>query len=386
MSTVPRLRILQILEATLGGTARHVLDLCSGLQADGHEVHLLYNSRKGRMDEIFGRGLSKLADSGALLTTVDMNRAVGPSDLSALRAIRAYARAHGPFDIIHGHSSKGGAYARLAALGLPGARFYTPNAFITTNPQLGPSGRLIYGFVECILGKLGHGLIAVSQEEFEHALSLGIPRRFLSLVPNGTDVPPAGDGALVRRSLGLPEDALIIGFVGRMVPQKDPENLLRAFAELAPRNAAARLAMVGDGPLLGSSRKMAEDLGISSRVHWLGVQDGPSVMPAFDVFALPSLYEGLPYVLIEAMSRGLPIVTTEIGGARTLVEEGENGYVIPSGNPTLLAAALEMPLADATLRRRLGERSRELSALFSAQRMVRGNLEAYAAGLRNGRG
>jgi glycosyltransferase involved in cell wall biosynthesis len=345
----PSLRILQILEATLGGTARHVLDLCGGLCKEGHDVHLVYNPRPGRMDEIFGRGLPRLVEAGVVAVPMDMPRSVGVGD----------------------------AYARVAGVGLPGLRLYTPNAFITTNPRLGSASRLAYGLMESLLGRLGHGLIAVSQEEFDHALALGLQRRKLALVPNGTDVSAGKDSGQVRRELALPEDVLLIGYVGRMVPQKDPENVLRAFAAVAAHIDRARLAMVGDGPLMTSSRKAADALGIGARIHWLGVQDGPSVMPAFDLFALSSLYEGFPYVLIEAMARGLPIVTTEVGGARTLIEDGKNGFIVPTGRPDRLADALAKLASDAELRKRMGERSRERASLFSAGRMVQGNLEAY---------
>ncbi len=372
------MKIAQILEATLGGTARHVLDLCLGLRREGHEVHLIYNPRAGRLDAIFRAGLPALERTGVVLSSLDMPRSVGLSDGRVLLAIRRYLRRHGPFDVIHGHSSKGGAYARLAGLDLPGIRIYTPNALITTNPQLGRASRWTYALMERVLGRLGHGVIAVSTEESDEARALGIPERKVFLVTNGADV-AASQEPLTREELGLPEKGLVIGFVGRLVPQKAPDTLLRAFATLAPRFHDLHLAMVGHGPLEAEAKALAQTLGIENcRIHWLGVLDGPSVMPAFDVFALPSLYEGFPYVLIEALALGLPIVTTAVGGAATLVEEGGNGFIVPVRRDDLFAAALETLIGDPDRRRRMGERSRILSGSFTAARMVEGNLRVYA--------
>lgn len=369
------MRIAQVLEATLGGTARHVVDLCRGLHAAGHEVHLIHNPREGRVDAIFRAGLAELRTAGIVDCPIDMPRAVLPSDLGVVLAVRRYLREHGPFDVIHGHSSKGGAYARLAGAGVPGLRVYTPNALVTTNPELSRPMRFAYGLMERVLARLTHALIAVSEEELAEALRLGMPRRRVSMVTNGTDVPAAP--AFSRSELGLPESGVVIGTVGRLVPQKATVDLVRAFALVAAKHPEARLAIVGSGPLESSVKGEASSLGIASRVHWLGAMDGPAAMAAFDVFALSSLYEGFPYVLIEAMSRGLPIVTTAIGGAAALVEEGLNGFIVPVGRADLLADAIVRVASDDRVRRAMGERSQLRAPLFSAARMVDATLKVY---------
>src|SRR5262245_4101602 len=127
------LNVAFVIEATHGGTARHLLELASGLTADGHSVHVIYSHR--RAESRFIKGLSEMP--GIRTAVVDMRREPHPSDAVACIAIRRYLRKRGPFDVVHGHSSKGGALARLAAFGLPVARIYTPHCFRTTDPGLG---------------------------------------------------------------------------------------------------------------------------------------------------------------------------------------------------------------------------------------------------------
>jgi glycosyltransferase involved in cell wall biosynthesis len=367
------MRIIQILEATLGGTARHLIDLCAGLAVRGHEVHLLYNPRPGRMDGLFKAGLSRLCSHGVVASALPfMDRPLGRHDAISVRAVRHYLRSRGPFDIIHGHSSKGGAYARLASLGLPGRRIYTPHAFITAHPDMSRAGRVVYGMMERILARAAHAIICVSEDEKAHAAGLGLPVDRLFTVPNGADPPAtAPDKASVRTALGLPPGAFIVGFVGRFVSQKDPGNLLRAFARLSSARPDARLALVGAGPLEGEMRSMARALGIDTHIDWLGVRNGPWSMGAFDVFALPSRYEGLPYVLLEAIGQGLPIVTTAIGGASELIRQGKNGYIVPVGDPTAFGSALAGLASSGRLCRQMGAASRARAALFTKDRMVK---------------
>lgn len=370
------MRILQILEATLGGTARHVIDLTTGLRQREHEVHLIYNPRVARVDAIFSAGLETMKAAGVQLVPLDMSRSVGLRDVSVMRAIRRYAKAHGPFDVIHGHSSKGGAYARIAGLALPAVRVYTPHAFVTTNPELNGAARLAYTVMERLLAVLTDRLVAVSGEERSEAQRLGIRDDRISVVPNGTDTWPAR--FLSRADLAIPDEALVIGTVGRLVPQKATAMLLRAFALLAPRYPALRLAVVGTGPL---AEALQREVTLPERVHWLGALDGPAVMPAFDIFALPSAYEGFAYVLIEAARAGLPIVTTSVGGASLIVEEGRNGFVTAPGRQDSFAAALERLIDSSDLRRAMGERSVVVAKRFTAGAMVDGVLDAYRASL-----
>ena len=366
------LRILLVTEASSAGVGRHVIDLARGLGERGHEVHLVYSAR--RIDRPFAEGLAALPHLAA--HEVAMRRAPHPGDLGAwLRLRRALAR-YGPFDVVHAHSTKAGLLLRaLPSLG--GARVvYTPHCIYTQNPALSPATRALARWVELGLARRTDALIAVSPDEREHVLGLGLDAARVRVVPNGVG-PLGGERAAARRALGFAAGDLVIGFVGRLCAQKDPALLLEACAALRAGRPRLRLVVTGDGPLAGPLRRRAEELGLASAVRWTGHRPAAEVMPAFDLFALPSRYEGLPYVLLEATACGLPIVATRAGGVPWVVEEGVNGHVVAVGDRAGLAAALARLADDAQLRARMARAAAERAARFSVEEMVTRTEDLY---------
>lgn len=370
-------RVLMVVESSAGGTGRHVLDLSEGLAARGCEVHLLYSA--GRADRFFLDRLSSL--SSVRHAALSMRTSIHPSDLSAVRAIRRHLLRHGPFDAVHGHSSKGGALARLSALATGVPSFYTLHGFIIMDPGLARAKRLFYLAIECALSRVTSRVIAVSPEEGRAAVRLGLGKSRVVVVPNGIAPPTLTPRREARASLGLDpaDDGPVIGFVGRLVTQKAPEVLLSAFADAARTSPGARLALVGSGPLGPALRRLAEGLGVADRVLWLGERDARGLLAGFDVFALSSRKEGLPYVVLEAMAAGLPVVATTTAGVEILVESGSNGFVVPAGDTLAFGAALAALAADPGLRARQSRAARERAARFSIDAMVDLTLDAYHA-------
>ena len=306
-----------------------------------------------------------------------MHRGNHSSDLSAVRFIRRYMREFGPFDVIHGHSSKGGALSRLAAIGSDVRVFYTPNALVTMDPRLSPLKRLFYQAVEWAISKATDRIIAVSPEEQRHGIRFGLSRSRVILIPSGFEpvlFPPMG---VVRRELCLPEDCRVVGFIGRLVEQKAPDVLIEAFATTANMLPQCRLVVVGSGPLERSLRVMADLLGIANKVLWLGERDGKCLLPAFDLLALPSRYEGLPLVTLEALSAGLPVVATATAGVELPIRHRRNGLIVPPDRPDLFATALVELLSDPLKLEQFGRRSREISTEFTVRRMVDSTHDAY---------
>jgi glycosyltransferase involved in cell wall biosynthesis len=283
----------------------------------------------------------------------------------------------GPFDVIHGHSSKGGALSRLAALGSDVRVFYTPHALVTMDPRRSPLKRLFYQAVEWALSKATDRIIAVSPEEQRHAIRFGLSRSRVILIPNGVEPVPFPPMGVVRRELCLPEDCRVVGFIGRLVEQKAPDVLIEAFATTANMLPQCRLVVVGSGPLERSLRVMADLLGIANKVLWLGERDGTCLLPAFDLLALPSRYEGLPYVTLEALSAGLPVVATATAGVELPIRHRRNGLIVPPDRPDLFAAALAELLSDPLKLEQFGRRSREISTELTVRRMVDSTHDAY---------
>ncbi|MDK1376266.1 MULTISPECIES: glycosyltransferase family 4 protein [unclassified Sinorhizobium] len=341
-SSARPLRLLEVLEPSGGGSGRHFLDICRGMQARGHHVEAIYSPV--RAEDGFVREL-KAIDLPAV-HAVDMERAPGPSDLSAFRAIRRISRTAGPFDIVHGHSSKAGALTRLRLPGRHAPRVYTPHAFRTMDPALDRAGRLIYGAIEWALAWFfTDHLITVSDDERAHALSLGMPERRMSVIVNGVSPPSPDMAKTVRASFGIPADAFVFGFIGRLSSQKAPERLIDAFKGAASSVKNSYLVMVGAGELEEELRRTIAASGLQSRIHLTSAFTGSQAVAAFDLVVMPSRYEAMSYVMLEAAAAGRPIIIADVGGARTVIHNGENGFIIPNSDDvsqltkTMIAAA-----------------------------------------------
>ena len=333
------LDILQVLEPSGGGSGRHFVDLCGALARSGHRVTAIYSPTRAEarfIDELTALPLKSVI-------AIPMSRAPSPSDFTAWRAINRVIRDHGPFDIVHGHSSKAGALTRLRLPGRHVPRVYTPHAFRTMDPALGTGGRRIYGMIESLLGRyLSDAVICVSEDERQHAAAaLGIPGRLLHTVVNGVGQPPSGNREDIRAKLGVRPERFVFGFVGRLSPQKAPERLIEAFRRIAADRNDIALAMVGFGELLDDVRLQILEAGLSDRVHVTSDVPGALAMQAFDALVMPSRYEAMSYVMLEGAAAGLPMVLTDVGGASTVVEHGINGLIVPNDDdPHELAEAM----------------------------------------------
>src|SRR5665213_821990 len=372
--TLRPLKILMVVESSAGGTGRHVLELSEGLMARGCQVHLARSTR--RVDQMFLGRLAKLPAIRQI--ALPMRTGIHPGDFAISRAIRRYARQFGPFDVVHGHSSKGGAFARLAALGTGAAAFYTLHGLIMMDPLLGRWKRLVYLMMERAMALRTARIIAVSPEEQRAAIGLGLGKSRVVLIPNGVAPAELSPRAKARQAIGLADDdALAIGFVGRLVSQKAVDVLLRAFARVVESAPHARLALVGAGPLEAELRTLAEQLSVGERVLWLGERDAREVLAAFEIFAIASRKEGLPYVVLEAMSAGLPIVATASAGVEILVEDRVNGRVTPADDSAALGAALAELAASPANLAAYGVASGQRAALFTIDAMVDRTLQEY---------
>jgi len=366
--------ILHVVEAASTGVARHILDLAEGAVRAGHTPVVIYSPL--REDNLFRAGRARLKDVG--FHAVPMRRTPGPWDISPTLQVRRLVARTGPYDVIHGHSSKGGMLARLAGIGNDGAVVYTPHAISTQDPMLGAAKRLVYGAGEKALARLTDRIIAVSSAECEHIVGLGIPRAKLVVIPNGVAAMAGPTRREARAALGLAEDDLAIGFVGGLRRQKAIDVLIAAFAPVARANAKARLVVIGEGEEGAAARQQAERLGCARQVSWLGAVDALPRYPAFDLFAQPSRYEGFSYAVLEAASHGVAVLTTDVGGSREAITDGVSGLIVPPDAPEAFAAALAALAADPQRLARMGQAAREeTAAVDGRQRMVDATLALY---------
>jgi glycosyltransferase involved in cell wall biosynthesis len=223
--------------------------------------------------------------------------------------------------------------------------------------------RWTIGLVDCV--------IVVSANVRDFCMShIGLPADKLVVIYNGVDLPRdrLAPQAKARAELRLPLHVPIVGAVSRLDPVKGVDVLLRAIALVED----AHLAVVGDGPERASLAALADDLGISDRVHWAGFRrDVTCLLSAFDIFVQPSLHEGLPNAVLEAMAAGLPVVATAVGGTPEVVVDEVTGLLVPPRDPQTLAQGVRALLRNSDLRRKMGRAGRaRVARYFSLKQMV----------------
>lgn len=216
--------------------------------------------------------------------------------------------------------------------------------------------------------------------------TVGVPGRRISQIYNGVEFArfrPADGRAGLPRPGFAPEDAVVIGTVGRLQGEKDPLNLARAFIRLVDAlpegRERLRLVFVGDGPLCAQTEALLRDAGCEQSVWFAGERDDvPELLRGLDVFVLPSLAEGISNTVLEAMASGLPVVATRVGGNPELVEEGRTGLLVPPADPAALAEAIRCYVERPERRRADGTAARtRIETEFSMARMVQRYLGVY---------
>jgi sugar transferase (PEP-CTERM/EpsH1 system associated) len=223
--------------------------------------------------------------------------------------------------------------------------------------------------------------IALSQDlERYLCTKVGVPRDRVSQIYNGVDAarfrPAAGSREPIEGSPFVDPGLWLVGSVGRMEPVKNPLNLARAFLnalQLAPsKRARMRLVMIGDGALYSEARAMLEAQGAATLAWMPGErQDIPAILRGLDCFVLPSLAEGISNTILEAMASGLPVIATDVGGNRELVEAGRTGEIVPSADPHALAARMLTYARDPQAARAVGKAARaRIEREFSLEAML----------------
>ncbi len=270
-----------------------------------------------------------------------------------------FAVPSGPVGVAAARAARAPLVVRLGGGDLPGHQ-----------ERFGLMHRLLKPVVRRILA-CARGRVANSEGLGERA-RLVYPGLDFSVIPNGVDLEeftPEG------RSRSHPPTIL---FVSRLITRKGLQFLLPALARLRDEGLAFRLQVVGDGPQREEWTQLARELGMEAMVEFTGAvahHDLPALYRDADIFVLPSLSEGMPNVVLEAIAAGLPVVGTAVPGMAELVGEGENGFIVPPGAPDVFVEPLRQLLDDAALRERMGEASRAHAEQFGWRQLA----ESYLA-------
>lgn len=280
-------------------------------------------------------------------------------DLRALRRLRRAVRDHHT-EVLHTHNPMAHYQAVLATLGLPFRCVVNSRHGMSSKRR---SPRLEW-FYRRALARTD-AVAAVCDAARDDAVALGIvPAGKARVVPNGIAVERfaprnAERHAALCTALGVAADARIVGTVGRLTPIKDQAGLIRAFADVRRELGQAELVLVGDGPSRAALGQCAQACAVAAHVHFLGDRsDVPEVLQGFDLFALSSISEAYSMALLEASAAALPIVATDVGGNREIVQTARTGMLVPPEDSPALAHAMLALLQDASTRKAYGAQAR----------------------------
>jgi glycosyltransferase involved in cell wall biosynthesis len=359
-------KILRVIaRLNMGGPALHVAYLTAGLRERGYDTTLVAGSLARGEDS-----MAFVADelSVDVVRIDELGREISPlRDLMATIRLARLIRRQRP-QILHTHTAKAGTVGRVAAL-LAGSR--RPPIIVHTfhghvlRGYFGPVRSLFFRVLERRLASITTALVAVSPQVRDDLVSLRVaPRERFVVIRLGIElderVAAEQDGRLEsRRYLGIPGDRFAVGWIGRMTPVKRTDDVLVAFKRLRESGVDACLCLVGDGPDRAQLEHRAHELGVVRDTLFLGYQeDVAPFYAAFDALVLPSANEGTPVSAIEALAAGRPVVATRVGGVPDVVRDGEDGFLVETGNTDDLADRLGRLARDPALRERMGKQGR----------------------------
>jgi glycosyltransferase involved in cell wall biosynthesis len=374
-SLPPRLRILHVFRAPLGGLFRHVLDLARGQAQRGHDVGIFCDSTTGgtRADDVFVE-LAKLLTLG--ITRVPMSRYPSLTDAKAQMSAVSVRSRLDP-DVVHCHGSKGGLYGRLPALVSPGRRYvtaYTPHGG-SFNYKPGGTEHKVYMAVERLLER------ATDMFLFESRFIAG---RFEAHIGHM----PRTDHRIVLNGISEPEfepidhtDATFdLVYLGELRSAKGIDTLIDALSLLKSRDGLTpRILIVGSGPDEAALRALTVSRGIAGQCVFEPPGPIRKALSRAHVMVVPSRAESLPYVILEAAAAAQPLVSTDVGGINEIYGPRHKHRLIPTNDPVILAGAIGNALAtpDAERDAEAVDLAQHVRENFQLDAMIDGVVAAY---------
>jgi glycosyltransferase involved in cell wall biosynthesis len=358
-------RILQIIPTLdRAGAEKQLCLLAGGLPRDEFEVHVCALTRGGPL-------AGDLADAGVPLTVIGKRWKLDPRAFWRLKQHIARLKP----DLIHTWMFAANTYGYAAARACG-----VKNVVIGQRCVDPWKSRLQLAF-DRALAKRCRCVVVNSEGVRDFYVQHGTPHEQVRVIPNGVVMPPACN--TTRRQLlaelGLPENARLVGLVGRLWPQKRVKDAIWAADLLKVIRDDVYLLIIGDGPLRDQLRRYRDQVCVHGHAYFLGERgDVPRLLPHFDVLWSTSAYEGQSNVILEGMAAGVPVVATDIPGTRELVVPDATGYLIPVGDRAMLAKRTERLLNDAGLAGRFSAAARErMASEFSVAKMIERHAALY---------
>ncbi|HEX4882735.1 MAG TPA: glycosyltransferase [Casimicrobiaceae bacterium] len=359
-------------EMEVGGSQRQIVALSRGIDPAAFDVSVAYFRERSYL-------VDELEAAGVRVVHLPKRARVDPRFVAAL----AGEMRRGAHDIVHAFGFTAELWTAVARLALRGR----------DRPALVTSIRGTYDAYAAWQWRIkrwvsanSSRIVANSRAGAAHAAPrLRLPVAAIDVVYNGVadEVAPVGARAQLRQQWGVPDGAVVVLFVGRLVEVKRVDTLLHAAALLAADGCAQHVVICGDGPQRAALEQLARSLGVDGRVHFAGERsDVAAVIDAADLVVLPSRHEGLSNVILEAMRGARPVVASRAGGNVELVDHERNGLLFDVGDQRGLAAAIRRLAGDEPLRRAMGVRgAQRVAADFSVPRMVQALCAIYGLAL-----
>lgn len=360
-----KIKILHVAQAA-GGVDRYIRMLLKYLEKEKFE-NILVCSQDFREKDY-----KNLVD---FFEQVKMDRAIGSNDLKAIGEVRRLIKRYNP-DIVYAHSSKAGAIARVADIGLKNHCLYNPHGW-AFNMRCSAKKKAMYTAIEKIAAPFCDKIICISDAEKQSALDKKICREDkLQVIFNGVDIEAYENGihgTVKRKDLNIPEDAFVVGMVGRISPQKAPDIFIKMAKHVKDKVSNAHFIIVGNGDQEAEIKKYAKDNNFLDSLHITGWVDNPmSYVELFDVACLLSRWEGFGLVLPEYMMARKPIVASRVDAIPNIICDGENGLLVEMDDVVgASTAVLKLYLNNNLKSKLIDEGLKTVYKKFDVQRMTR---------------
>lgn len=365
--------IYVVTQSEFGGAQQYVADLSNSLPRDQFSVSIVAGG-----DGLF---FSRLGPDVETHILKHMVREINPhEDILCFFELVALFKKERP-DIIHLNSSKAGVIGAFAAK-FAGVKkiIYTAHGFVFNEPL--PSWKkTFYRVAEWLSGFTKDTIICVSDFDKKTGIDASIaPVDKFITIHNGIAPKTFSSAREARAKIGIDESKLVIGTIANFYPSKNLPTLIKAFALIAKKNANLHLVLIGSGEDETIIRNVidAHNLKQQTSVITNAQTDGAALLPGFTIFVLPSVKEGLPYTIIEAMAAEVPVIATRVGGIPELIEHNKNGLLVEPRNPEALASAIDQLLHNRALCKQFTSVSHsKVSIEFSLEQMIKKTIEVY---------
>jgi glycosyltransferase involved in cell wall biosynthesis len=349
-----KIRVLYVVENTsYGGGERGFGQLSSAINRDhflpyiaAHPGGILENQAREKSVKFF---------------PINMHRKLHLNTISQISDIIAEHK----INIAHSMGSRADFFARMACRKMHDVQIISTIAMLIEGYDVNLFRKAIYKLADCYSSKFVSHFIAVSKAlKTRLILERKIPMEKISVIYNGVELdkydPGPNDSNRLRHSFGIEADCAVVGTIGRLVYQKGFEYFIEAAKLISKKNFNIKFVIVGHGPEEKNLQKMVERAGISQIFTFAGQRfDIPQLLGIFDIFVLPSVLEGLPRVVIEAMAMGKPIVATDIDGVREELIHDRTGLIVPAKNPKALSEAVNSLLDNRASAIQMGNEARK---------------------------